>query len=242
MLSVFLVVMMLLTACQQNSDGLAWQVEGTAAGLADGDMLLLVDIDGEAIDSTTISHGKFSFTGTTDSVCFYSVYVAKDEMNSVSFLTEPGTIEITLTEKAGDAKVGGTVANDALQELVETVNPYYERIEELEQALFQDTTRNTEKKWALMERYAQIAEEIGLKVREAAEKNADNELGFLLLTKFIDLSEYADFVKALIARLPEDYCRRQQVMALKKLLNDSEEPMEADIQTEGEKTEEEALQ
>ena len=93
-----------------------------------------------------------------------------------------------------------------------------------------------------MERYAQIAEEIGLKVREAAEKNADNELGFLLLTKFIDLSEYADFVKALIARLPEDYCRRQQVMALKKLLNDSEEPMEADIQTEEEKTEEEALQ
>lgn len=169
-LSPFLSLLLLLSSCQPKGDGQSWHVKGTAEGLTNGDMLLLTDADGQLLDSIRVSNGKFSCMGKTDSVCLYSIYVAKDETKSVCFLTEPGNIKVTLAAKPGESKVGGTAANDALQELTESLNPYYERLEKLEQALFQDTTRNAEKEWALMERYAQIAHEIEQKIREADER------------------------------------------------------------------------
>ena len=208
---------LLTAACNNSTDKSGYTIEGTTTALADGDHLLLIDDEGMTVDTLTVKGGKFSYSGAADTVVFYTLAVEKDGMNNVSFFTEPGTIKISIGEKAGQSTVGGTTANDATQQLMASLNPIYEKIQELESTVYSDTTQNYDQ-WALMERYNQLASEIYKKYNEAAEKNIDNELGFKLLVNFIDPSENAELMRQLIAKLPDNFRQRQQVADLEASL------------------------
>lgn len=213
------VTVLLVASCnKQEGNKLTYHLEGTTEALADGEKLLIVDTDGQPIDSMVVNNGKFSYKGETDSVCFYSLIVKSDEMNGVSFFTEPGTIRISMGATPEQSKVEGTVANNAWQKLSEETAPYYEKIHEIEEIVYADTTLSSDSEWALGERYMQIYSEINKKIIEAAEANYDNEMGYLLLTRFIDPAENTQLMGELIAKLPNDFRQRQRVKELEATL------------------------
>ncbi|MBQ8097233.1 MAG: AhpC/TSA family protein [Prevotella sp.] len=222
-LKIFAASMLVLLAasCKQEAQKSSFTIEGTAQALADGTHLLLINNDGMPIDTITVSGGKFSYEGAADSVLLCTLAVENDGMNAVSFFTEPGDIKITFGSEAGTATVAGTEANDAIQKLNEEVNPFYEKIHELESLVYSDTTKSYDQ-WALMERYNQLVSEINKRFNEAAEKNIGNELGFNLLVSYIDPEENTELVRSLIDRLPTRFSQRPQVEALKNTLKAQE--------------------
>ena len=66
-------------------------------------------------DTILVESGKFSFTGSVDSVCLRSVYSPDIEgFMSFVYVVEPGNITIEIND--GLLKIGGTPLNDKLQE------------------------------------------------------------------------------------------------------------------------------
>ena len=202
-----------MAACN-NVSSPTFTVEGTVEGLADGDMLFLTDMDGLPLDTLTVKDGKFSYTGSADSVCCYALNVMKDDFNSQLFFTEPGIVTIKLSAKPNESKVSGSVANNALQQLMEATNPIYEKIHEIESIVYNDTTMSHEDEWALNQRYDQLYSEVENKMKEAAEQNIDNELGYMLVMRYIDESENAELLIRLIGMMPQDFRNRQPLMDL----------------------------
>lgn len=214
---------LILSACTEKaSDKLSFSIEGVVEGLPDGECLQLTDADGQPLDTLVVSNGRFSYQGLADSVGYYSLNVVSDEFNGVSFFTEKGTIHLLLTSEPGHSKVSGTVANDALQQLTEVTAPYYEKIHEIETAIYSDTVLTEDNEWALAERYMQILNEINKKITEAAQNNIDNELGFMLVTRYIDPSEDSATMRELIAKMPATFRSRPAVAAIEKQLQEQQ--------------------
>ena len=200
-------------------DGKNFHLEGTVEGLPDGEKLLVTDADGFPVDTLTVAEGKFSFAAKTDTVSFFTIFVLNDPSNNVNFFTEPGTVQMKLSAKSGESTVGGTTANDALQQLMSETASYYEKINEIEALVRSDTTLTPETNWAMSERYLQFYNEIAKKMKEAAVQNIDNELGYMLVVRFIDEQEDAELLGELIAKMPEKYRQRRPVVKLQTILN-----------------------
>lgn len=188
-------------------------------GLPDGEKLLLTDIDGQVIDTITIAQGKFNYAAKTDTVNFYTIFVMSNPSNNVNIFTEPGTVQVRITAKTGEASVGGTTANDALNVLMQETNPYYEKINELEEIVTSDTTLSPESDWVIGERYMQFYGEIERKMKEAAAQNIDNELGYMLVVRFIDEEQNVQLLRDLIAKMPEKFRQRKPIVSLLAQLN-----------------------
>ena len=192
---VSVLLTLLFTACTEKPQSAkTFDMQGSVEGLADGSQLLLANDEGAIIDTLTIEQGKFKYTAPADTVCFMTLFVKDNPENNVNFFTEPGTITITLTDKNGESTVAGTTANDALQLLMNDTKEYYDKIAEIENTVYSDTTLNADSEWALGERYMQILSEISKKLAEHAEKNIDNELGYLLVLRYIDEEENTELV------------------------------------------------
>lgn len=219
MAGITLLAVITLSACKETKTNNTYTISGTAVGLADGDTLLITDSDGLTIDKIVIKDGKFSYTGPADSVCCYALNVVKDQFNSLLFFTEPGNITVTVASNPTESKVAGTVANDALQLLMEATDPYYERIHEIETIVYSDTTLTHEEEWALGQRYQQLYSEIENRCKEAAEQNTDNELGYMLVVRNIDEQENSALLLRLIEAMPEKFRQRQPIIELQARLN-----------------------
>jgi thiol-disulfide isomerase/thioredoxin len=218
MCGIALLAVIMLYACKDNKPTNTYTINGTAIGLADGDTLLITDSNGVPIDNIVIKDGKFSYTGSADSVCCYALNVVKDQFNSLLFFTEPGNITITVASNPTKSKVAGTVSNDALQLLMEATDPYYEKIHEIEMLAYSDTTLTHEQEWALSQRYQQLYSEIENRCKEAAEQNIENELGYMLVVRNIDEQENSELILRLIAAMPEKFRQRQPIIELQDRL------------------------
>lgn len=216
------VVAILMAACTEKAPQNTYTLSGTVEGLADGDTLLLTDANGVTVDTIIVKEGKFSYTGLADTVVRYALNVAKDDFNSLMFLSEPGIITMHVSARPYESTVGGTVANDALQQLMEATNPCYERLHEIESVVYSDTVLSHDAEWALTQRYEQLYNEINNKIKEAAQQNIDNELGYMLVLNFIDESENAPLLRQLIDDMPPQFQQRQAVAELEERLSASE--------------------
>ena len=215
---VFSVALMLLMVACNKKEGNTYTLEGTAAFMTDGQLELIND-DGETLDTIDVKNGKFSYTGQADTACLYTISAIgwANGVGTTDFFTEPGTIIATLTDKPQQSTIGGTTANDALQQLKEATTPLYDKIQELEDLVRSDSAQTVDQ-WAIGERYNQIINEIINKYKEYAEKNIDNELGFMLVNRFIDPSEDGALLRELIAKMPEAFRQRQQTKDLEARL------------------------
>ena len=221
-------VSLLIFSCTEKpkDDGKNFHIDGTVEGLPDGEKLLLTDIDGQVIDTMTVAQGKFAYSAKTDTVSFFTIFVMNNPSNNVNIFTEPGTVQVRITAKTGEASVGGTTANDALNVLMQETNPYYEKINELEDIVANDTTLSPESDWAIGERYMQFYGEIERKMKEAAAQNIDNELGYMLVVRFIDEEQNIQLLRELIAKMPEKFRQRKPVINLLTQLNSYETTVE----------------
>ncbi len=220
---------MLLTGCKKEVPTVTFQVEGKTVGLPDGEQLYLVNSEGESLDTLVVKDGKFTYTGPADSVRFMTLIQASNQMNSMNFFTEPGIISVTIDQAPGKGSVSGTVANNALQELMEATYPYYDKINEIETIIYSDTTLTSEAEWALSERYMQLYGEIEKRHIEAAQKNTDNELGYMLVVNYIDEQLNSDLLRELIAKMPDSYRQRQPVVRLLQSISNIEATAEGHV-------------
>ena len=219
---LFIAACLLVLSCSEKpkvDDGKNFHLEGTVEGLPDGEKLLVTDGEGFPVDTLTVTQGKFSYSAKTDTVSFYTIFVLNNPSNNVNFFTEAGTVQMKLSAKMGESTVGGTTANDALQQLMTETGPYYEKINEIEALVSNDTTLSPEGDWVVSERYLQLYNEIARKMKAAAVQNIDNELGYMLVVSFIDEQEDAELLDELIAKMPEKFRRRRPVVKLQSILS-----------------------
>ena len=218
--SFIAIVVAFLAACTSQPSK-TFTIEGTAVGFNEGDTLLLLLSDDFGIPSDTIvvgNEGKFTATGKADSVVMCTIYEASNPQNLVQFFSEPATIRVELTKEPGQAKISGSLANDSLQAMIETMKPYAERIGHLMDSLLtlSDEAADAEK-WVLRERMEQLYSEQTRKVVEAAERNIDNELGYYIVTHY-DCSDPTlnQRLMSLIDQMPPAFQQRSEVMRMRQ--------------------------
>ncbi len=201
------------TSCQSKS----YRIEGTADGLADGDVVYVTtDMhNGTPRDSASVKDGKFEFAAETDTVEFAFVYSSRHNNVNVPFFIEPGTIHLHLSDNPQKAKVSGTETNDRWQ----TLNDSIVKIGVMMSAIASDLYGN---KLTSEEQKARTAEIKRLNERsekmfvDCAEKNIDNELGYFLLTYDDVIDDAAK--QRLIAKMPDKFRKRTAIVQLSERL------------------------
>lgn len=129
-------VVLCALGCQRNS----YHIEGHAQGFDQGDQLLLVtDLATMTAADTLVvdKKGQFQAKGVLDSTQIALICDAADPTLCVTFVMEPGTIDVTLN-RDGSTHVGGTKRNDQWQALTEQLVNYEQRIEELSQHFYDE--------------------------------------------------------------------------------------------------------
>ena len=207
-----------LTACQSNT----YQVKGTIEGAADGDTLFFTTDMQSGIPSDTliVEHGKFSFSGESDSVYMAMVYSAKRNELNAPFFVEPGKISIDIKETPGASRVGGTMCNDQWQVLNDSVMTIGKEINKIAEHIYGNNVTFEEQQKG-MEQIEQLNKRFSAMVIGITEKNIDNEFGYFLLTYYpeelIDIQSRSRLIKL----LPEDMRKREQIRVMEQSLEAS---------------------
>lgn len=211
-----------------------YEVLGTVEGLEDGDTLYLSDdlITRKQIDTLIVKDHKFSLKGTTDSSKLFIVYSADDRKMSVPFFIEPGTITVNLSN-IHPCEVSGTEMNEELQEVNDTLVHYTNRLNALSTQMHSagSTSKDT---------YQQGAKQMEELFNRAyhflcttAERNIDNDLGYLIIFKYgngLPLIDNTEMLK-LMERLPAD--KREKMQHEIEMLYEEQTAMES-VLSEGE--------
>ena len=218
---LFLLLPLVLFAACSKQPAKTYTLEGTATGFAEGDTLFLTEdlMNGLPTDTIIIgADGKFTVIGQADSVLMCAIYEPGNPQNMVQFFSEPASIRIEMTKDPGHAKVSGSIANDSLQAMIESIMPYADRISHLMDSLFTISGEaSDEAKWALRERIEQLYTEQTRKVVETAERNVDNELGYYLVTHY-DCPDPVlnQRLQALIDQMPAAFQQRPEVVRMRQ--------------------------
>ena len=201
-----------LAACQSNQ----YKIQGTGAGLAEGDTLYLMSdmMSDMPSDTLVVKDGKFELSGETDTTTVCGIIYPAHQVQVV-FLREPGTIKIDFDED-GKTKLLGTKCNEALQTLQNSVELYSDSINKVADA-FGNTTLTEEKQQAIFDKIKEIQRQIVKAYAETAEKNLDNELGYILMIDFQDDEFDLDKKVELIEKMPAKFQQREAIQELKKM-------------------------
>ncbi len=204
---------LLFSACQQNS----FKIEGTVEGLKDGDTILLArDINmGLPTDTMIVGEGAFHYKGVSDSVVLALLYAQKDPEITTTLFLDHGTIEVTLADEAGKTRIGGTAANEALQEANYIAFRYGEQMQQLAKTICSqdhDASSGLLAK-AQLER---LKSDLTQKIISLAERNIDNEFGFFIVVNLEDENFSDEHRLQLIEKMPEKFRQRSEIIAIKK--------------------------
>lgn len=143
-------------------------IEGTAAGIAEGTKVYLLDNARTRVDSTTLRDGKFSFAiarAYPD-----QAYVNFGGRERFEFVVEPGKITATLGVDPWTERFTGTPTNDAIGAINESVAPLDRKLEQLSEQLHA-TAEGTPAYDALMADYDSTQQQIDRIVKDAAMRN-----------------------------------------------------------------------
>lgn len=154
-----------LCSCAKNK----YVIEGNVEGLTGS--IYLLDEMRNVIDSATVSNGAFSFSGTADTVSVYYLSDVRDRRAnfSAAVIIEPGTILVANNpDNTKQAKVTGTLANDARNTYTETSNALISE--------FREDATTLERREAIEKEYTQLT-------RSTMEANRNNYFGAMLLAQ-----------------------------------------------------------
>ncbi len=181
-LYIFLFVATLMSCAE------TYKVKGsTSVSLMDGSQLYLKTIEDnefKTLDSCSVLHGKFEFSGTIDTVFMASIFVGED--NLMPIVLEAG--EITVSVSGTDQVVTGTELNDTLYSFLHRHARLENSMNELSHRLSQmilDGVDEEEARRVLTADAQMIAAAEDVLVTEFISENYDNVLGpgvFMMLT------------------------------------------------------------
>ncbi len=183
-LFTLLSIVWVLTSC-----GISYNIEGSSdiSGLDSRMMYIKTMKNNELkdIDSTEVVHGKFGFSGNTDSVRI--AYLVVGDANSLPIVLESGDINVKINKSR--VEWGGTPLNDKLYRFVKTLDSLDVMKEDLDHEYnlaFMDGEDMNEVIPKLSRQYQQINMSIDTLVTQSIEENFDNILGpgiFMLITQ-----------------------------------------------------------
>lgn len=93
-------------SCSKPSNPNAYSINGKAAGIEDGEIVVMTDSKGNEIARDTVINGEFAFSGIADSLM--AVRIKTSNRNRTRVFIEPGSIFVDLTVK----RAVGTQLND----------------------------------------------------------------------------------------------------------------------------------
>ena len=205
-------VLLLLAGCHSKS----YRIHGEMEGATETDTLFLItDLEnGIPFDTLLIKNGKFEYEGEIDSAVICLLRIKSSTESIQPFFLEPGDITIQLRKGQGESKIKGTQLNDEWQAL----NDFgFENQNKLQQIMsqFADSLPDNEKQ-ALQSKALAVMQEMTDKYYATAEKNINNELGFMLVTNPTVLNE--EQVLVLINKMSAKQHNRKEVKELEKYL------------------------
>lgn len=166
----------------------SYNIQGTSnVSNLDGQMLylkVLQNQDLSNVDSCDIIHGRFTFTGTVDSVKMASIYINDESVLPLVLENGDITIQITQTQQV----VSGTPLNDKLFTFIRSYdqlqNQQMELVHKHDRAIM-DGSDMEQVSRQLNEEYIQINEKLDKLITSFIVDNFDNVLGpgvFMMVT------------------------------------------------------------
>lgn len=195
------------------------RLHGTIEDAKDGDTLLLItDIEhGIPSDTFFVKGGHFDFVTEVDSIRLCILQRTGADSGVFPFFLEPGDINITLKKDFIASVVGGTHLNDEWQSLNEAGVAYQKAMDELSASAQKDTTEQNLQ--SVIQRLNEAQTRLSEKYYKTAEKNIGNELGFVLVSNPVALSE--EQVLRLINQMPSDIRSRRQIRDIEEYIKGS---------------------
>ena len=159
----FVFALILLASCGSGSDG--YTLNGTIAGeLADGTQVFLKTTDSlnqlVELDTTTVTNGSFSFTGTQVEPKLHYLFMGANPGN-IPFVLENGDIDVKFQKDSlRYAKVKGTVQNDIFMDFQAETRKLQERFNSMRNDMSAASQqRDTATVTALREEFIELQEE-----------------------------------------------------------------------------------
>ena len=197
-----------LASCQSNS----YKIEGSTEGFEDGDTILLTtDMEnGIPSDTIIIKDGRFSCSGETDSLFFCILYSPSGQFEALPMFVESGIIHVHLSKQPGASKVSGTKINDDFQALNDSAMAMSKKFIEIAQQYGNDVT---DAQRAEIERQV-LQAQLSLTncLYKTAERNMDNELGYMIVTSGADFDD--EQLLKLINMMPKRFRSRELIKDL----------------------------
>ncbi len=203
---------LLFAACQNS-----YRIKGTVEGLQDGDTLFLSkDLNTSLLtDTIVVSEGAFDYHGESDSVVLALLYAQDDPNLSTTLFLDPGTIDVHLSREAGKVTIGGTAANDALQEANYLAFRYGERMQEIALSLC-NTNLDSMSGMLAKSQIERLQRDLTERVIGIAERNLDNEFGYLIVANLQDDGFTPERRLQLISKMPKRYRQRSEIQTIEK--------------------------
>ena len=207
--SIFTIVSALMSLA---SCGVSYNIEGASdiSGLDSRMMYLKTRINSEykAIDSTEVVHGKFGFSGSTDSVRIAFLVVNEGNV-PLPLVLEKGDITVSLNKTRSEW--GGTPLNDKLYRFVKTLDSLNVQLQDLEHEYtlaFMDGEDMNE----VIPRLSRANQEINMRidtlVTHSISENFDNILGpgiFMLVTQMQQFPQMSPWVVEIMSKATDNF-------------------------------------
>ena len=205
-------ISLLLAACGQKT----CHIIGTIEGGKDGDTLYLItDMEhGIPMDTLYVRDGQFEYQTELDSttLCFLQYVLGEESVQP--FFLEPGTVRIDLKKDVSEIQISGTRLNEEWQTLNKAAYDYQKEMMQLTEEAQKDSSEQNMQ--VIMAKVQSAQTRLSDLYYKTAEKNINNELGFVLVSNPVALSE--EEVLMLINQMPPKMHGRKEIMEIEQYL------------------------
>jgi hypothetical protein len=206
-----------LTSCADS-----YVIEGSSSvSQLDGSKLYLKVIKDKeltSMDSCEVVHGKFRFSGSTDTTQMASLYM--DDQSILPLVMEKGHISIHIDN--AQQKVSGTALNEKLYDFLEKHDQLNNRMKELDHRYSQmllDGVDEDEINRTLTAESAVIVRQEDSLVTNFVVDNFENVLGPFV---FVQMSSSVPQIEHIMSKAPETFKRRADVEEFYKIATGDE--------------------
>lgn len=205
-------IAVLMTACSEKTS----HITGTIEGGKDGDTLFLIsDVkNGIPMDTLFVKNGQFEYETEPDST--YLCLLRYGEKIQAFFM-EPGNIQISLKKDEMGNIISGTKLNDEWQKLNSAAFDYQKEMMKLTEEVQKDTSEQNMQ--AIMPKVMIAQNKLSDIYYKTAERNIQNELGFVMVSNPVALSE--EQVLKLINQMPSKIHARKEIQEIERFLKGS---------------------
>ena len=198
-----LLATILLVSCGGKD---SYKINGEIQGVEDGTVLTLstLEYDGlNALDSTVVKNGKFTFKGEIDTAHVAVItFEVEDMMRGCQLFLERGNITVLIDVESGNQLLAGTPNNDAFQKFYDDTEVFNDEADEIEDRI-RVTLASGGDASIFYKQMGDLQERFAALLAQSIEDNADKFYGYQQLMDNYSLLEPEDIMRLLEKLAPE---------------------------------------